>query len=126
MNLIANLSSKINNNQQKYTHFLLYPASKLLIEVVKLLFKQNFIRGFYIEKQNNKPYVYLLVKYGAHKHVLKKISVISKINSNKKFYQIVKYNNGLGFYILSTSKGFITNYQAAKLKLGGKLILKIY
>jgi small subunit ribosomal protein S8 len=126
MNLIANFSSKINTNQQKYKHFLRYPASKLLIEIVKLLFKQNFIRGFYIQKENNKSYVYLLLKYGTYKNVFQKMSAVSKINANKKFYEAVKYNNGLGFNILSTSKGFMTNYQATKLKLGGNFIIQIY
>lgn len=126
MNLIANLSSKINNNQQKYKHFLKYPASKLLIEIVKLLFKENYIRGFFIEKNNNKTYICLFLKYGAHKKVFQKMSAISKLNSEKKFNQIIKYNNGLGLYIVSSSKGFVTNYDAVKLKLGGNLIIKIY
>lgn len=126
MNLIADLSSKINNNQKKYKHSLKYPASKVIIEIVKLLFKENFIRGFFIEKYNHKTYICLLLKYGTHQTIFKKMSIISKVNSEKKAFQIIKYNNGLGLYILSTSKGFLTNYDAIRLKLGGNLIIKIY
>ena len=126
MRLIANLSSRINNNQQKYKHFLCYPASKVLIEIVKLLFKQSFIRGFFIEKNNNQGYIYLMLKYGSHTKIFQKISGILKFNCDKQLSRIIKYNNGLGLYIISTSKGFVTNYEAVKLNLGGNFIIKIY
>nr|YP_009476615.1 ribosomal protein S8 [Chroomonas placoidea]AVM81108.1 ribosomal protein S8 [Chroomonas placoidea] len=125
MSLAANLASKINNNQLKYKHYLRFPASKVLIEIVKVLFKENLIRGFFIEKNENKTYVYLLLKYGTCKKPFQKVSAISKLTSNQKSFQVVKYQNGLGLHIFSTSKGFLTNYEAAKLKLGGKLIIKI-
>lgn len=126
MTIIANLSSTIHNNQQNYKHFFKCSVSKLTIEIATVLFKENFIRGFFIKKVNNKPYLYMLLKYGKKQKKFPKISIISKRLSNKKSTQILKYNNGLGLYIISTSKGLMTNIKASKLKLGGTIIIKIF
>ena len=68
----------------------------------------------------------MLLKYGKKQKKFPKISIISKRLSNKKSTQILKYNNGLGLYIISTSKGLMTNIKASKLKLGGTIIIKIF
>lgn len=125
-NLITNLANKINNNKNRYKHFLIYPISKLIIEISRVLFKQNFIRAFFIINKNQQKYVYILLKYSSYKKTFEKISKISKTISYKKTFKIIKYTNGLGLSIISTQKGLITSYDSKKLKLGGLLIIKIY
>jgi len=39
---------------------------------------------------------------------------------------IPKVKNGRGMVLISTSKGVMTGYEAAKQKLGGELLLKVY
>lgn len=126
MTIIANLSSNIYNNQQKYKHFFKCSISKFTIEIATVLFKENFIRGFFVKKNNHKAYMYMLLKYGHKSKKFIKISRISKRFSTKNVNQISKYKNGLGLYIVSTSKGLMTNFKATKLKLGGSLIIKIF
>lgn len=125
MNTIANLSNAINIGQHKYKHFVKYPASKLIIDVTSLLFQENLIRGFFIEKSNTKYFVIVLLKYGSNKKTFQKISFIHKTASYKKHKKTQKCQNGLGLYIISTSKGIMTNYKSSKLKLGGILLMKI-
>lgn len=126
MTIIANFSSNIYNNQQKYKHFLKCSISKFTIEIATVLFKENFIRGFFVKKNNHKAHMYMLLKYGNKSKKFTKISRISKRFSTKKVNQISKYKNGLGLYIVSTSKGLMTNFKATRLKLGGSFIIKIF
>lgn len=125
MTITANLSSNFYNNQQKYKHLVKCFGSKFTIEIATILFKENIIRGFFLKKTNQKVYLYLILKYSKFKKFTKIFPMSTTINS-KKVNKISKYHNGLGFYILSTSKGLITNSKATKLKLGGFFVMEIF
>jgi small subunit ribosomal protein S8 len=125
MNIVANLSNCIKNAQSKYKHFIKYHISKFSLNLITLLFQENIIRGFFFEKAA-KNFVVLL-KYESIKKGFKKIAFKPKKAINFKPYKIVaKYHNGLGLYIVSTSKGVMTNRVSYQLKLGGILIMSVY
>jgi small subunit ribosomal protein S8 len=126
MNIIANLSNCINNGQRRYKHFVKCCISKLTIDVITLLFQENIIRGFFFEKTTKNHFVVVLLKYKSNKKCFNKVSFITiKVASFKKHNGIQKYRNGLGLYIISTSKGMMTNHTTSKLKLGGILLMSI-
>jgi small subunit ribosomal protein S8 len=126
MNIIANLSNCINSGYSKYKHFIKYRMSKLSIDIITLLFQENIIRGFFFEKATKNYAVIVLLKYSHNKRGFKKIAFIpTKRVSFKKHKGILKYHNGLGFYIISTYKGIMTNHIASQLKLGGILLMLI-
>jgi len=121
---LINLSNTINLAQKKYKHIIQCPVSALAINITTLLFQENLIRGFFIETKNKKYYVSILLKYGASKLIFQKLIFMSKFFSYKK-NTILKLQNGLGLYLISTSKGLVTNNNAAKLKLGGIVLIKM-
>jgi small subunit ribosomal protein S8 len=125
MKTIANLLNNINNAQQNYKHFLKYPASKLTVELANLLRQEHFIRGFFLKKIKNKEIVYILLKYGKNKQIFYRVYFASKQLVYKKYSNLSKHKNGLGAYVLSSSKGLLNNNDALKLGLGGVLLLKI-
>lgn len=121
MNILATFSNILNNGQRKYKHFVKYPASKLVLDILTLLFQENLIRGFFIKKIKTEDFVIVLLKYGFDKKLcFTPIRTCTKTNKN-----IYKHQNGLGLHIKSTSKGIMTNYTSSKLKLGGILLMKI-
>lgn len=126
MKTIANFLNSINNAQQTYKHYLKYPASKLTIELVTLLTQENFIRGFFIKNEKNIDIIYVLLKYGKNKQIFYRINLVSKSLIHEKCSNLIKYRNGLGVYIISSSQGLINTNDAIKLKLGGILLLKIF
>jgi small subunit ribosomal protein S8 len=125
MNILANLSNALNNGQNKYKNFVKYPVSKLTVDLIILLFQENMIRGFFFEKNNKKYFVIILLKYESNNKSCQKVSFMPKTLPFKKHKDHLKYQNGLGLYILSTSKGIMTNYRSSKLKLGGIILMKI-
>ncbi|YP_001874771.1 ribosomal protein S8 (mitochondrion) [Hemiselmis andersenii] len=121
MSILANFSNILNNGQHKYKHFVKYPASKLILDILTLLFQENLIRGFYIKKIKTEDFAIILLKYGFNKKT-SFIPTVASYITNKTIY---KHQNGLGLLVLSTSKGIMTNYTSSKLKLGGILLMKI-
>lgn len=43
-----------------------------------------------------------------------------------KYKNLAKAYNGLGIYIISTSKGVMTDYNAHKLKIGGEVLCRVF
>jgi small subunit ribosomal protein S8 len=121
MNILATFSNILNNGQRKYKHFVRYPASKLVLDILTLLFQENLIRGFYIKRIKTEDFAIILLKYGFNKNI-SFTPVITSSRTNKITH---KHQNGLGLHVLSTSKGIMTSYTSSKLKLGGILLMKI-
>ena len=60
--------------------------------------------------------------------VIKLIQRISKpsVRVYTKICSLSPYMNGLGIYILSTSKGVISDRKARSLNVGGELLCKVF
>lgn len=126
MNALANFSNTINIGQNKYKHYVNLQISKVNIEIAGLLFQENLIRGFFLSNNGSASAITVLLKYQSNKKIFNNMMLLSKTNAYKQSKAIKRYQNGLGLYILSTSKGVMTNYRASKLKLGGVMLIRIF
>lgn len=120
MTILSDFVNKLKNNTQRFKPFLKCPASKLTIEICKVFFKENLIRGFFLEKQKNKSYLLILFKYGTHQNLFEKLIFIN----NKVAEKTCKPSNNLGISLVSTTKGLMSNRIAIKLGVEGKRLLK--
>lgn len=118
----SNLFSKIVNGSLAGKFFIKILKSKKLVQILNILNKEGYIKGFEI-KENN---LIVFLKYIQNKPVITKISSISK--PGKRFYiknkNVFKLQGNL--YILSTSQGLVTNIEAKKVNIGGELICQIH
>ena len=126
MNVLANFSNTINIGQNRYKHFVNFQVSKLNLEIAGLLFQENLIRGFFLSKESSVSVITVLLKYQSNQKIFNNMKLLSKANAYKQSKAIRRYQNGLGLYVLSTSKGVMTNYRASKLKLGGVMLIRIF
>lgn len=126
MNVLANFSNTINTGQNRYKHYVNLEISKVNIEIVVLVFQENLIRGFFFNKSSSIPSITVLLKYQSNQKIFQNMMLLSKTRAYKQSKAIKRYKNGLGLYILSTSKGMMTNYRASKLKLGGVMLIRIF
>ncbi len=87
------------------------PASNLKKEITKILFEKGYILN-YVNKVN----------------AIKKLIRISTPGMRKYtgYKDMPRVINGLGIAILSTSKGVMTNKEAADLKIGGEVLCYVY
>jgi small subunit ribosomal protein S8 len=101
------------------------PTTKLNLQMLSLLYKEGFIRGFYYNEKRAKVFL----KFNNYlKPALRSIKIISTpgkkvIVSHKTLCQIKKNS---GFFIINSNKGLITLEEALfKYKVGGEILCKI-
>jgi len=100
--------------------------SKLCINVLSVLYKLGYIRGFIIKDQKN---ITILLKYINNKPVIRNVGVVSTPGRRTylkccKLSNIIKKKDS-GFLILSTSKGLLTDEESLLFKTGGEVLVKV-
>ena len=126
---IADMLTRIRNaNAMRYKEVEI-PSSKVKVEIAKILKNEGFINDYKIKKNNIQDVIVLSLKYGDNKErVITGLKRISKpgLRVYAKWEEIPKVLNGLGIAIISTSKGVMTNKEAAELKIGGEVLCYVY
>ena len=127
---ISDMLARIKNGQQAklFEINLFSPVPKVCLQILNLLYKEGYIRGFKKVYINKKLHIKVLLKYDLEGNpVIKKISRVSKrgrriYTSIKSVWKII---SGLGTFILSTPKGILTDNDARILNAGGEIICYI-
>ena len=126
---IADMLTRIRNaNQMRYKEVEI-PASKMTIEIARILKEEGFISDYKIKKNNVQNIIVLFLKYGQNKErVITGLKRISKpgLRVYAKNDEVPKVLNGLGIAIVSTSKGVMTDKEARKESLGGEILAYIW
>lgn len=126
---IADMLTRIRNaNQMRYKEVEV-PASKVKIEIARILKEEGFIIDYKIKKNNIQDILVLLLKYGENKErVITGLKRISKpgLRVYAKAEEIPHVLSGLGIAIVSTSKGVMTDKDARKNSLGGEVLAYIW
>jgi len=107
------------------------PASRLKIEVARILKEEGYITNYSIKTNEGSQArtLRIFLRYGP-----KGESVISELKRvsrpSLRVYvpsdEIPKVLGGLGINILSTSQGVMTGRQARKSKVGGEVLCSVY
>ena len=126
---IADMLTRIRNaNQMRYKEVEV-PASKMKLEIARILKEEGFIADYKVKKNNVQNIISLDLKYGEKKErVITGLKRISKpgLRVYAKAEEIPTVLNGLGIAIVSTSKGVMTGKDAKKQSLGGEVLAYIW
>ena len=126
---IADMLTRIRNaNQMRYKEVEV-PASKIKIEIARILKDEGFIADYKIKKNNVQDIIVLYLKYGQNKErVITGLKRISKpgLRVYVKAEELPRVLNGLGIAIVSTSNGLMTDKEARKASLGGEVLAYIW
>lgn len=126
---IADMLTRIRNaNQMRYKEVEV-PASKIKIEIAKILKDEGFISDYKIKKNDVQSIIVLNLKYGERKErVITGLKRISKpgLRVYAKASELPRVLNGLGIAIISTSHGVMTDKDARKESLGGEVMAYIW
>jgi small subunit ribosomal protein S8 len=128
---IADMLSRIRNGIQAHHDRVEIPASKLKVEIAKILKSEGFIRNYSLIDNKEKPQATLRVdlKYSPDgEPVIHGIERVSRpgrrIYRNKQ--EIPRPLGGLGLAIVSTSKGVLAGHEAAKNGIGGEVLCQVW
>ncbi len=106
------------------------PASNLKKDITKILFEKGYILNYKFEDDGPQGTIKIALKYHPQTKVnaIKNLTRVSTPGLRKYtgYRDMPRVINGLGIAIISTSKGVMTDKEAAELKIGGEVLCYIY
>ena len=126
---VADMLTKVRNAAVVRHEKVDIPASKLKLEIVKILKTEGYIKNFKKVQEDGHSIIRIILKYDDSNnpviHGVKKISTPGRrVYSGYK--ELPRVFNGYGTIIVSTSSGVTTGKKASEKMVGGELICSIW
>lgn len=125
---IADLLTRIRNAAMVGKNEVRLPSSKIKKVVAEQLKANNYLADVRVEAGKPRDTLVITINKPGENSVINEITRMSK--PGRRMYvkadEIPKVKSGRGLVLVSTSKGVITGQEAAKQRLGGELLLKVY
>jgi len=106
------------------------PASKLKIQITKILYSQGYLKRYIvIDSEGNKGILRIWLKYDENGKPL--INLIRRISKPGRRYYVgvsalPRVLNNLGVAIMTTPKGIMTAHEAQRNHVGGEVLCYVY
>ena len=126
---IADMLTRVRNANSAGKATVSMPSSKKLVEIARIMVQEGYVQGFEVLPAEPRDILEITLKYGAKKErVIRGIKRISKpglrIYAGKD--ELPRVLGGMGTAVVSTSKGVMTDREARKAGVGGKVIAYIW
>lgn len=125
---IADLLTRIRNANMVNHANVEIPASKLKVELVKLLKEEGYIADYKIQDKDAFKVINVELKYIGNKPVIRGLQRVSTpgLRTYSKAKNLPRVFGGLGVAIVSTSKGLMTDKAARKDNIGGEVLCYVW
>ena len=119
---IADMLTRVRNAIQRKHATVLVPASKLKLEILRVLKEEGYISDFEKIEDEKQGMISITLKYVEKTPVIKGLKRISKpgLKVYAKRNELPRVLNGLGVAIVSTSGGVMSDREARQKNLGGE------
>ncbi len=126
---IADMLTRIRNANSSKHESVNVPASKLKIEIARILNEEGYINGYEVIDDGLQGIIKITLKYASNKQkVITGLKRVSKpglrVYASKD--ELPRVLRGLGIAIISTSKGIMTDKEARKLNVGGEVLAFVW
>jgi len=126
---LSDLLARIRNGQKAKKGTVTSPASKLRANVLEVLKREGFIRGY--SEREVRPGVSEIeieLKYHEGQPVIREINRVS--TPGRRVYSAIKdlprVYDGLGISILSTPRGVLSDSEARDQNVGGEVLCQVF
>ncbi len=127
---IADYLTRLRNAITANHRVVSIPASNLKKDITKILFEKGYILNYKFVEDGPQGSIKIALKYDKVNKVnaIKKLIRVSTPGLRKYagYKDMPRVINGLGIAVISTSKGVITNKEAAEHKVGGEVLCYVY
>jgi small subunit ribosomal protein S8 len=126
---VADMLTRVRNALQAGHTSVVMPASKLKMEIARVLREEGYIRAFDVQEDKGKRNLRIQLRYAARKQpVLLGLKRISRpgLRVYTKRADIPRVYGGVGTAILSTPRGVMTGEAARRAGLGGELLCQVW
>jgi small subunit ribosomal protein S8 len=126
---VADFLTRIRNAHNARHQKLDVPASKLKLEIARILKEEGYVSNYKITEEEGKKTLRVYLKYGPNNEAA--INCIERVSRpGCRVYvgrnEINRVLGGLGINILTTPRGVMTGKQARKEGVGGEVLCEIY
>lgn len=126
---IADYLTRIRNAIKANHRKVDIPASRLKVEMTRILLEQKYIDNFVIIDDGKQGIIRIYLKYDSNNNSA--ISGLQRVSKpGRRVYvntgQLPRVLNNLGIAILTTPRGVITNKQARQLRVGGEVLCYVW
>ena len=126
---VADLLTRIRNAVSARQQKLDVPASKLKMEIARILKEEGYISNFKATEENGRKVLRVYLKYGTNNDAA--ITNLARVSRpGCRVYvghqEIPRVLGGLGINILTTPKGVMTGRQARKTGIGGEILCEVW
>ncbi|HOC44739.1 MAG TPA: 30S ribosomal protein S8 [Thermoanaerobaculales bacterium] len=105
------------------------PASKMKLEIAKILKQEGFIRTFKQLEEGPQGMIRIYLKYAEDGepaiHGVRRVSTPGR-RVYRRADDLPKVRNGLGVAVVSTNRGVLTDEQARGLRVGGEVLCEVW
>lgn len=126
---VADTIIRIKNAAAAKRRRVVLPYSRMNKQIAKLLVKEKFLAGVSEEEQEGHKVLVAAIAYEKRMPMLTNVAIVSKPSLRvytKAKSLSAKRKLGTGTTIVSTSKGVMTEEEAAKQQIGGELLFRIW
>jgi small subunit ribosomal protein S8 len=126
---IADMLSRIRNANRAMHDKAAMPASRIKVEIARILKEEGYIRDYRVEKGESFDTLVVDLKFGRNRErVLTDLKRVSK--PGRRVYarkdRLPRVLGGMGTAILSTSTGIVTARTAQERGIGGEVICFVW
>ena len=126
---VSDLLTRIRNATSVRHDRMDVPASKMKLEIAKILKQEGYIRTFKTIEEGPQGTIRIYLKYADDgEPVIHGLRRVSK--PGRRVYrgvdELPKVRNGLGVAVISTNRGVVTDEQARGLQVGGEVLCEIW
>jgi small subunit ribosomal protein S8 len=112
---IADFLTRVRNAVQANKDRCDVPASRLKLELCKILQEEGFIRSFKMVEEGAEPVI----------HGLERVSRPGR-RVYREVAKLPQVRGGIGVSVVSTSKGLMTDARAREQRLGGEVMCRVW
>jgi small subunit ribosomal protein S8 len=126
---VGDLLTRIRNGQRASKAAIDCPASKLRANVLEVLKREGFIRGYTLhELRPGIAELRIELKYHDGLPVIKEMRRVSKPGRRvySKIKDLPRVYNGLGISVLSTPRGVLSDGEARQHNVGGEVLCTVF
>jgi small subunit ribosomal protein S8 len=126
---IADMLARIRNAVAAKHSRVDIPASKLKLEIARILKEEGYINNFVIKGEGAKKLVRIFLRYDARG--TSSITYLARVSRpGRRVYvgshEIPRVLGGYGINIVSTSRGLMSGKTARKENVGGEVLAEVY
>jgi len=126
---IADMLARIRNAVEAKHSRVDIPASKLKLEIARILKEEGYVNNFVVKGEGVKKIVRIFLRYDSRG--TSSITYLARVSRpGRRVYvgshEIPKVLGGYGVNIVSTSRGLMSGKTARRENIGGELLAQIY